>query len=172
MMIRGYKAFNKNMCNRYGMKFDVGVEYSVLGPVSFGNTGNGYHFCERLEDTLRYVDAMNDEVKIAEVIGSGDVREMYDDYYGYYDMYVVSNLEIIRVLDREEIIDQFLMLPGYRVERFVKGFRLTDDELVNFKDKYMNEMKVLQAISYYQEGDTDAYNPEKAYTYMKLRRDS
>ena len=92
---------NKNMNNRYGMTFEEGKEYSVSGEIVFGNLGNGFHFCQRLEDTLRYVNAMNGDVLLAEVIGSGEIKEGYDDYYGYYDMYVASDLKVVRVLDRD-----------------------------------------------------------------------
>ncbi len=172
MIIKGYKAFDKNMNNRYGQQFEEGKEYSVSGEVVFGNAGNGFHFCERLEDTLRYVNAMDEEVVIAEVVGSGEIKEAYDDYNGYYDMYVASNLKVLRVLDREEIIRRYLEVPSYRVERFVKGYRLSGEEILSFKVKYMNDLSVLQAIAYYQEDDKDAYTVEKAYQYMKLRRGS
>ena len=67
MEIRGYKAFNKDMTNRYGVEFKVGSVYEVEGDARFGNDGNGFHFCKRLEDTLRYFDGMGDEIQIAEV---------------------------------------------------------------------------------------------------------
>ena len=97
---RGYKAFNADLTNRYGVPFIEGGKYSVDGPAVFGNSGNGFHFCERLEDTLRYFDAMNDDVKIAEVIGSGKMVEANDEYYGYYDMFSATELEVIRILSR------------------------------------------------------------------------
>lgn len=172
MVIRGYKAFNNDMSNRYGMHFEEGKEYSVSGPVLFGNKGNGFHFCKRLEDTLRYVDAMNDDIKIAEVIGSGDIVESYDDYYGYYDMYVASDLKIVRVLDRDEIIEMYLNMPEYRVERFAMGYKLDDNEIVKFKLKYLDATRVLQAIAYYQEGDKDAYSIDRVFQFMKLKKRS
>ena len=166
-MIKGYKAFDKEQKNRHGKRFEEGMTYNVLGPVKFGNKGNGYHFCGRLEDTLRYVDAMNDDIKIAEVIGSGDIVESYDDYYGYYDMYSASSITIVRFLTREEIIEQFMCASVYRVERFVQLFRLTEGEIVSFKEKYCNENLILKAIAYHQENDYGAYNPGKCYVFKK-----
>lgn len=170
MKIKGYKAFNSDLSNRYGALFEVNGTYSVDGEAIFGNNGNGFHFCERLEDTLRYFDAMDGEVQIAEVIGSKDIREYNDEYYGYYDMYSATKLEVVRVLTRTEIINMFSSLPGYRVVRFVQGYRLSDEEKAWFKLRYLDDSDVLKAIAYYQEGDKEAYSPEKAYTYMKRER--
>lgn len=168
--IKGYKAFNKDMTNRYGVAFSEGEKYSVSGPAVFGNAGNGFHFCERLEDTLRYFDAMNDDIAIAEVIGSGDIKEYNDDYYGYYDMYATTELEVVRFLGRSEIIDMFGAAPGYRTVRFVQGFKLNEQEKLWLKYKHLEDSDVLKAIAYYQDGDKKAYSPEKAYTYMKTYR--
>ena len=43
-------------------KFELYKLYSTEGKIKYGLEGNGYHFCKYLEDTLRYYDAMNDEV--------------------------------------------------------------------------------------------------------------
>ena len=166
-MIRGFKAFDSNMNNRYGKHFKEGEKYSVLGPSVYGTQGNGFHFCERLEDTLRYVDGMSDNIQIAEVVGFGDVVESFDNYYGYYDMYVASNIQIVRVLSREEIICNGLNMPEYRSERFVKGYRLTDYEIDLFKSAFRENDNVLRAIAYYQEGDGKAYEVDNGYIYIK-----
>lgn len=115
--IKGYKAFNADLTNRYGIPFEEGKKYSVNGHAVFGNHGNGFHFCERLEDTLRYFDAMDGEVLFAEVVGSGDIVEYSDEYYGYYDMYAATEIEVLRVLTREDIINMYLSVPGYRMVR-------------------------------------------------------
>ena len=90
MEVKGYKAFNKGLTNRYGRKFELGKKYSTTGEISFGNDGNGFHFCKNIEDTLRYFDAVNDEISICEVKGSGDRILKEDEYYGYYEMYIVE----------------------------------------------------------------------------------
>lgn len=166
-MVKGFKAFDNNMNNRFGVHFEEGAVYNVLGPAVFGNNGNGYHFCRRLEDTLRYVDGMNSNIQIAEVIGIGDIKKSSDEYYGYYDMYVASSLFIVKVLSREEIIKLGLQMPDFRSERFVKGYRLTDDEINLFKNKFSEDSQVLQAIAYYQEGDHSVYNIKPNFGYVK-----
>ena len=65
-MVLGYKCFNEDLTNRYGFKFEVGNTYKVDGIIKFGIDGNGFHMCERLEDTLRYFDAMNLDVSVCE----------------------------------------------------------------------------------------------------------
>ena len=66
-MIKGYKAFNKDLTNRYGSEFVEGTTYRVEGELKFGNNGNGFHFCKRLEDTLRYFPGMEEEIDIASI---------------------------------------------------------------------------------------------------------
>lgn len=156
-MIKGYKAFHKDMKNRYGMEFIEGEIYSVEGPIEFGNNGNGFHFCKRLEDTLRYVPAMEEEVCIAEVTAFGDLAERVDEYYGYYDLYASRFIRIDKILERDEIIEMFLNKDPERVIRFISGYKLTPEEIELFKLKYCNEKRVLKALSYYQENDKEVY---------------
>ena len=161
--IHGYKAFNKNKTNRYEIEYIEGEVYHVDGPLRFGNDGHGFHFCKRLEDTLRYFDAMNDEIAIAEVTSLTEVEENYDDYNGYYDMYAARDLRIDRFLERKEIIDMFLEMPvsffdSSRLERFLSQFKLTNDELVLFKKKCQGISKLEKTIAWYQENDKDAFN--------------
>lgn len=160
-MLIGYKAFSNDMKNRYGMKFEEGNFYKVKGVLKFGNGGNGFHFCKRLEDTLRYVDAMNQNIKIAKILSFGEYLEYSDEYYGYYDMYVTSSIFIEKILSREEIIDYVLKSPILSIERFLKGYKLSSNEILFFKDKYSNQIQILDIISYYQEGKLDTY--EKKY---------
>ena len=83
------------------MVFEEGKTNKVDGNIKFGVNGNGFHFCKRLEDTLRYID--DKDPKIARVIGRGTIDEGFDDYNGYYDMYASSIIDIKYFLMREEI---------------------------------------------------------------------
>ena len=58
--IKGYKAFYKNLVNQNGMSFEIGKRY--VCEEEYQNYG--FHFCKNIEDTLRYFDAKDDEVKI------------------------------------------------------------------------------------------------------------
>ena len=167
MEVKGYKAFNKGLTNRYGRKFELGKEYSTTGEISFGNDGNGFHFCKNIEDTLRYFDAMDGEVAICEVIGSGDIVEYSDEYYGYYDMFAATELEVLKALTREEIINMYLSVPSHRMVRFVQGFRLEPLEKELMRCCYSDDIDVLNAISYYQDGDKDVYSRERGRVYIK-----
>lgn len=147
MSTYGFKAFDKNMKNRYGIEFEEGKTYQTDSDVSFGHTRgkkvNGYHFCKNLEDTLRYVDGINDDIKIAEVIGSGNIVIYNDEYYGYYDMYSAEIIDIIHILTREEIINKVLYSKNeYAAERFIKGFKLTIEELEKFKTEYISSYRL------------------------------
>lgn len=158
MRIRGFKAFNSDMTNRYGQKFEEGETYQIFGPLKFGNAGNGFHFCKRMEDTLRYFDGMNEEIKLASVVSDLDVVEFYDDYYGYYDIYASSMITIEHIYERREIIDKFLNESEYSVERFLKGFRLSDVEVELFRERFAFSRKIMNTIAYFQEGDLDVYS--------------
>ena len=169
--LEGFKTFNKNMTNRYGRPFQVGRIYRINLSPKFGNRGVGFHFCKRLEDTLRYFPAMEEEVAIAKVTSLGERVSSDDEYYGYYDMYSTNAIRIDKVLTREEIIKMYLTEPEHkniqRVCRFLQGFKLTEEEIVLFRLAYGGYKEVEDAISYYQEGKKDTY--EKAYQKIKLK---
>ncbi len=160
MEIYGYKCFNKDMTTRYGQKLEAGKIYKTENEVKFGNDGHGYHFCKNMEDTFRYFDS-NEGISICYVKGFGKIDEYEDDYYGYYDMYAAENIEIIKELNREEIISYGLNLPSYRAKRFVQTFKLNNDEIELFKEKFGNSREVMNAISYYQLGNLDTYSKVK-----------
>ncbi len=164
---KGYKTFYKNMKNHYEKEFEVGKVYTISGKLKFGNNGNGFHFCKRLEDTLRYYPAMEEEVVITEVTSLGDIVEYEDEYNGYYDMYCTNMIRIDKILTREEIIKMFLQLPIHQVERFIKSFRLTKEEIELFRIRYLGKREIEDAIDYYQEGKKDTY--EKRYRKVRLK---
>ena len=157
-MVFGYKCFNKDLTNRYGFKFDVGKTYGVSGEIKFGINGNGFHMCKNIEDTFRYYDAMEGEVSVCEVIGLGEFVSLYDEYNGYYDMYSVEMIKIIRLLSREDIIEMALNFSEERVIRFIQLYRLTSSEIILFKEKFKNYSSVIDNIIYYQEEDRDIFS--------------
>lgn len=165
MQITGYKCFDENLTNRYGQRFEVGKIYTIDGIIKFGNNGNGYHLCKNMEDTLRYFDAMHKCVDICEVTGSGECTEYFDDYYGYYNMYATSKLEILRKLTREEIINIALNLSVDKVIRFLSLYKLTEEEIKLFREKFYNEMLVQDIISYYQNQELDVFVKRKEYKH-------
>ena len=164
-MITAYKCFNKGLTNRYGTKFKTGTLYHQEGEISFGNNGNGFHACLRLEDTLRYFDAMTGEVDICLVNLSGKIVEYEDDYNGYYDMYAAENMEIVKVLNHDEIINYGLNLYEMRAIRFISLYHLNDKEINMFKARFANNINVLNNIAYYQEGDITVFDRQ----YSKKR---
>ncbi len=168
-MFYGYKCFNKGLINRYSNKFEVGKEYHCDGVIQFGNEGNGFHVCKRLEDTLRYFDAMNKEVDLTKVRCHGLFDTYEDNYNDYFDMYAYEYMEIIKILTREEIIEYGLQLNELAVKRFLSLYKLKEEEIELFKEKY-NNRSVLDTISYYQEGNKDTYTIEcqnKILKYVK-----
>lgn len=159
MKIYGYKAFNSDLSNRYGVPFEVGKLYTKEGEIKFGNTGNGFHICTKLEDALRYFDFMNDQPVLCRVEGSGQLVNYDDDYYGYFDMYVVSELKIISVMSKKEIIEEILKEQNIdRIYRFISGYKLTYNDLKLFSDRWPNDLKLRQYINYYQLNDKEAFN--------------
>jgi len=157
-MVFGFKCFDKGLVNSYGVKFEEGKIYETCGEIKFGLWGNGYHMCKNIEDTLRYFDGMNMDVDICSVLGMGNIDIYNDDYNGYYDMYSVEKIKIIKLLTRDEIIDMVLSLNEFRVMRFLQGYRLDDSEIALFLDKFNNNMNVCDVISYYQYGDKEVYS--------------
>ena len=124
MEIIGYKAFNKDLTNRYGTKFEPGKIYTINdGNIQFGNQGNGFHLCKNMEDCFRYFSFKNENESIMiSVRAFGDYHEFNDDYYGYYDMYAFENIEILKILTREYIVNYMLTLDSHALERFLMGY--------------------------------------------------
>ena len=104
----GYKCFNEDLTNRYGAEFKVGKTYHVSGNIKFGNDGNGFHMCKNMEDTLRYFDAFNGNVRICLVYGFGKSNKYNDEYNGFYDndnilkciKYYQENMEDVYKLEK------------------------------------------------------------------------
>ena len=153
-VVYGYKCFNKNLTSQYGDIFKEGKIYHSSNP-HFGK--NGFHMCMRLEDTLRYFDAFNDNIRICLVYGFGEFNEYDDEYNGYYDMYSYEYLTILKELSREEIINYALNICEYRLKRFISLYKLNIDEIELFKSKFYNNDNILKCIKYYQENNEDVY---------------
>ena len=165
-MIRGYKAFNKDMTNQYGMKFQEGVRYIIDGPLKFGVNGNGFHFCTKMEDTLRYVEAKDEDVVLTRVNSLGKQVKFDDEYYGFYDMYAASDILIEHVYTRDEIIEEFLNAPSYRTDRFLRLYKLNEEEINLFRDSFKSDANIQNVLSYYQEHDLNTY--ERYYNRSKV----
>lgn len=157
MEIIGYKCFNKDLTNRYGRKMNVGEKYTANGAVNFGNVGHGFHFCKNIEDTFRYFPANEKEISVCLVKGTGEIVEYEDEYNGYYNMYSAEHIEILKQLNRDEVIEIGLKLSPYRVCRFIQCFKLSNDEIELFKEKFSDYKTVLQYIDYYQLNEKDAF---------------
>lgn len=150
MVVSGYKCFNEDFTNKYGIKFCVGKIYTLESLNKLGFNIKRFHLCKNMEDTFKYFDAYKKNVRICEVIGSGNIVTYADRYHGYYDMYSVEKLEIKKELSRDEIIDKGLSLDITKVARFIKGFRLNSDEIDLFKEKFKDNSDILTMIDDYQ----------------------
>ena len=166
-MQRGYKIFNSNGENRYGKKMEKGKSYSVLGNITFGNQGNGFHFCKNLSDVFRYYDTVNGDFVVAKVIGSGNIVTYNDEYYGYYDMYACEKIHIVDFLERREIIEKMLKDNTFAIKKFIMTFKMTEEELTLFKYRFQNDIEIIRLLEYYQERKINVF--EKVY--KKDRKD-
>lgn len=168
--VKGYKAFNKDATNRYGKPFTEGETYRVVGDIKFGNDGNGFHLCTALSDVFRYVNAIEEDVLVALVIGRGEMAHFDDNYYGYYDMYAVEEITIDRFLSREEIIDKMLTSPAHEVRKFLATCRLSEKEKVLFARKFRNDMETIKHLLYHHFGCTEIYQGKTSeIDYKSLR---
>lgn len=104
---------------------------------------------------------MNEEIVIAKVIGSGEIKEYYDDYNGYYDLYAASDLYIESIVPRNTIVNLFLNTDTLRTKRFLEGYKLTKEEIAFYKARFYKDDMVIRTIEYYQEGDKDAFTKVK-----------
>ena len=159
-MLEGYKGFSKGLINAYGMKFELYKDYKVdisEKILEYGVDGYGFHFAKRLEDCLRYYNGLDEEIEIAQVIALGNVLESYDDYYGYYDLYVTDHIYIEHVLTREEIINYIKNANPLRIERFIMEYKLTSEEIEFILKENPDNERIMDAIDYYQYGNKYVY---------------
>lgn len=147
--IKGYKIFNGDFTNRYGMQYELGQTYYKEGNIRFGVAGHGFHFCRNFEDTFRYYDTSEDFI-LAEVIGSGKIVEYNDDYYEFLHMYASSELKIVRIVPRKEIMEMAkkMIKIDFRIKRFIQLFYLTEEEEAELIE--LNP-KLKEYIDYYGE---------------------
>lgn len=155
MEVKGYKAFNRDMTNRYGIPFEIGATYRVTGDIKFGNDGNGFHMCKELSDVFRYF--MDEDPIVAKVTGRGECVKCDDEYNGYYDMYAVSEITIDAILSREDILN--LMLQSHEIanKKFLSTYHLNDEEKAIYMSHYQDNFTMLQWILYYQSGYKDIF---------------
>lgn len=152
MEIKGYKAFNKDRTNRYGIPFEEGESYHIDGYLKFGNFGNGFHMCTELSDVFRYFPNDDEDIAVAEVTGYGDCFKYDDEYYGYYDMYVVSDIKIDKFMTRDDIIDRIFNDSEFNVRKFLATFRLNEKEKLLFLRRFLNSYDMCSFILYFQFG--------------------
>lgn len=151
--ITGYKAFD-NMKDQYGNTYEINKEYTQTGPIKFGV--NGFHFCTHIADVLRYYDGFNENTIICLVEASGETDIYQDEYNEYFDMYASSNIKILKILSREEIMEIVLNESVHSVIRFIKGYKLTEEEINQIIDLYPNSI-IKDYIDYYQKSNQEAF---------------
>ena len=154
-MISGFKCFYSGLVNAFGDKLELDKKYICNEPVKFKS--KGFHICINIEDTLRYFDCINQQVDICEVIGYPEFIKYDDEYYGYYDMYACQGLKLKRILTRDEIIKMADSMHEESFKRFSRDYKLTDNELDYFKNKYRNSKDVMLHLIYCYE-DKDIYS--------------
>ena len=142
----GYKALEKGLVNRYGFQYEEGKTYYLDGELKWKE--NGFHFCTNPEDTLRYVDAFNNEIEIVKVDGRGEIRQYNDEYYGFFDMYASTIMQVIRVVPREEIFAMVIKSNNDdRVKRLISLMKLNEYEKWVIKERYP---ELMNTLNYYQ----------------------
>lgn len=161
--MNGYKSFSKSSLTNQGVKLIEGKIYTTQTlPIA---KANGYHYCQKLEDTLRYNNGLEEEIIICQVKAVGHIAEYYDEWYGY-EIYSTDKLYIEKILSREDIINYANKLDNQQFIRFIQGFKLTKEELEYFYQKYESRSIMTNYLKYYQEKDLEIFNRE----YKKLKR--
>lgn len=156
----GYKAFNSDHTNKYGVVFKEGMSYKSYGKVSFGvNSTGGFHMCERLEDTLQFFEGFDKDSIIAEVVGSGMIIPFKENS----KMYSVEKIFIKKFLSRQQMLNAIIDdidISDENVCKFIRGIKMNDDEIDLFKYYYGDSPEILQTISSCQEENNEDCNKQ------------
>lgn len=163
----GYKSYDGNKVKEEDI---LNKHFHLDGNIKFHK--RGYHFCERIEDTLRYSGGIsNPNIIIAEVEANNIINEGSDEYYGYYDMYATSDLYVKKILSREELIDYFLNNSNNnRVKRFIESYKLNEIEIELFKLQYIDDQLLIKTIEYYQEKKLDVFSIKRGQEYENKKQ--
>ncbi len=129
----GYKTFNKDLIDENGIEFEVGIKHDT-----FNNDRYiiGFRFNINLEDSLENFGNLEEDVCIAQVFTDGNLRRPEKIAYTDNDYIITDELEIIKILKREAVIEYGLNLSGERLQKFINNFRLTNEEIKMFCWKY------------------------------------
>lgn len=156
--MKGYKLLDIGLINERGSVYEYNKKYILRGDLKWNY--NGFHFCTHIEDTLRYRDKNKDDFMIVEVLATGEIIDgsnVENDYYGYETGYASSEMEILREVSREEMINIVLDSRNIdRITRLILSIPLTEEEINKIKERYPNQI-VQQYIEYYQYNDKDAF---------------
>lgn len=148
--MEGFKAFNQDLTNRYGQKFEKGKIYRA---------DKGFHMCVKFEDCFRFFDSENSV--LTKIEASGQIiptTSQSDEYYGYDEKYTCEYIEITKLLNREDILNMAINLNDIRVLRFLQLYKLNEEEQNLFEETYPKlNRKVLQYYDYYQKGNKNAF---------------
>ena len=156
MSIIGYKSLDKNYTNMYGTTYEFNKKYILNGKLEWRK--NGFHFCYYPEDTLRYIEGFNKPFKIVRVLGSGDIIEHNDDYFGYNEMYASSEMTLLDELSRDELLKVIIESKNQlRAMRLIRSIKLDENEINEILKNYP-----------YLNNDIDYYQYNKKDTYKKL----
>lgn len=167
MKVYGYKAFNKSLTNNYGKKFEEKENYHIDGDIKFGINGCGFHFAKNISDVFRYIND-KENVVVAEVYGYGKVLSYDDEYNGYYDMYVASDICIERILKRNEIISKVVNAGELSFKKFIMtGFSLNEEELKDLNKYITPDIQKYIDFYYYKKDYKEVFDINKKLVLKK-----
>ena len=160
MTIYGFKVYDENFKDRYGLTYEIGKSYHRDGKIKWHQ--KGFHFCSNPEDTFRYIDGFK-PIHLVYVKGYGDIEEYNDEYYGYYDMYVSSDIELIKEITHEEFIENIInnKITEPQIIKVVRDLKLTEEEITKILEKYNNINYLINYIDYFQRGNKEAFTGRK-----------
>lgn len=157
-----YKAFFKGLKNNLdGINYEIGKEYKTTDEIQYMK--GGFHMCEKPEDCFRFLRPREAEVELTLVKGYGNMYgfdagyRAYDDTLGY--IYVCEKMKILKVFNREEILNMALKMSPLRLEILISLYPFTKEEAEIIKKNYkVDEMcdpfskgkTIHQTIDYYQ----------------------
>ena len=147
--MKGYKVLDKGLINQYGTKYEIGKIYYLDGELKYKK--NGFHFCERPEDTLKFIEYFDSDIDMTEVEGSGEIVTYDDEYYGFYDLHASSIMVINRIIPREEYFDEIINSKNPdRIKRLASLIKLSKLEKDIILKLYPSAKST---IDYYQSED-------------------
>ena len=165
--VPGYKIFNGDMTNWYGLQFEEGRTYHTIRKP-------GFYYCTKLSEVFG-VYFGNPSVQVARV--TGYIEEEREASFRKYSTTVRTavSLRIDKILTREEIMQQVIADGESSIKDYLRYFPVTTEEEDYFVENYGDNEELMEIIAYNRRKAAEKGKPKTrektGYVYRPFKKE-